>query len=77
MKVLEFQTRIPGDGVVKVPPDISAQILDNDQVRVVLFVGKSTEDEAWRTITAERFLAGYAESDAIYDNSELLTTQPH
>ncbi len=68
MKVLEFQTQIPCDGILKVPPDIAAQIPDDDQVRVVLVIGESTEDEAWRTLTADRFLAGYSESDAIYDN---------
>jgi hypothetical protein len=68
MKVLEFQTQIPGDGILKVPPEIAAQIPDDDQVRVVLVIGESSEDEAWRTLTADRFLAGYSESDAIYDD---------
>jgi hypothetical protein len=68
MKVLEFQAQISCNGILKVPPDISAQIPDDDHVRVVLVVGESTEDEAWRMLTADRFLAGYSESDAIYDN---------
>ena len=68
MKVLEFQTQIPTDGTLQLPPDIAAQILGDDPVRVVLVVGESSEDEAWRKLTADRFLAGYAESDAIYDN---------
>ena len=68
MKVLEFQTQMPSDGLLKVPPDIAAQILGDDQLRVVLVVGEPSEDEAWRALTVERFLAGYAESDAIYDN---------
>ncbi len=68
MKVLEFQTQMPCDGTLKVPPDIAAQIPGDDQVRVVLVIGESFEDEAWRKLTADRFLAGYAESDAIYDN---------
>ena len=68
MKVLEFQAQIPGDGMLKVPPDIAAQIPGDDQVRVVLVIGESPEDQAWQKLTADRFLAGYAESDAIYDN---------
>ncbi len=67
MKVLAFQAQIPCDGILQVPPDIAAQIPDHDRVRVVLLIGESTEDEAWRTLTADRFLAGYSESDAIYD----------
>ena len=68
MKVLEFQTQMPSDGTLKVPPDIACQILGDDRLRVVLVVGASSEDEAWRRLTVDRFLAGYSESDAIYDN---------
>ena len=68
MKVPAFQAQIPCDGILKVPADIAAQILDDDQVRVLLVIGESTEDEAWRTLTVDRFLAGYSQSDAIYDS---------
>jgi hypothetical protein len=29
MKVLEFQTQIPSDGTLKLPPEIAAQIPDS------------------------------------------------
>jgi hypothetical protein len=67
MKLLEFQTQIPADGTLKLPPDIAAQILGDDNVRVVLVVGDSSENEDWKRLTAERFLAGYSPSDDIYD----------
>ncbi len=67
MKVLEFQTQIPPDGTLKLPADIAAQIPDDDQVRVVLLVGDSSEDDDWKQLTADRFLAGYSPSDDIYD----------
>jgi hypothetical protein len=67
MKVLEFHTQIPSDGVLKLPADIAAQILGDDSVRVVLVVGDSSEDEDWKRLTADRFLAGYSPSDNIYD----------
>ena len=67
MKVLEFQTQIPPDGTLKLPPDIAAQIPGDDSVHVVLVVGDSSEDEDWKRLTADRFLAGYAPSDDIYD----------
>jgi hypothetical protein len=67
MKVLEFQAQIPPDGTLKLPPDIAAQIPDDDRVRVVLVVGDSSEDEDWKRLTADRFLAGYSPSDDIYD----------
>ena len=66
MKVLEFQTQIPSDGVLQVPPDIAAQIPGDDPVRVVLLVGDSSEEEDWKRLTAERFLAGYSQGDDIY-----------
>jgi hypothetical protein len=66
MKVLEFQAQIPPDGILQVPPDIAAQIPDADRVRVVLLVGDSFEEEDWKRLTADRFLAGYSPSDDIY-----------
>ena len=67
MKLLEFQTQIASDGTLRLPPDIAAQILGDDSVRVVLVVGDSSEDEDWKQLTAERFLAGYSPGDDIYD----------
>ncbi len=67
MKFLEFQTRIASDGTLKLPPDIAAQIPGDDRVRVVLVLGDSSEDEDWKRLTADRFLAGYSQGDDIYD----------
>ena len=67
MKVLEFQTQIPSDGTLKLPPDIAAQIPGDDRVHVVLMVGDSRDDEDWKQLTADRFVAGYSRSDDIYD----------
>ena len=67
MKVLEFQTQIPPDGTLKLPPDIAAQIAGDDSVHVVLVLGDSSEDTDWKRLTADRFLAGYSPSDDIYD----------
>ena len=68
MKVLEFQARIPFDGVLQLPADIAAQIPGDASVRVVLMVGDSCEDEDWKRLTADRFLAGCSSSDDIYDS---------
>ena len=67
MKVLEFDTQMPSDGTLKVPPDIAAQIGNDDQLRVVLVVGDTAEDEDWRRMTSNRFLEGYSKGDEIYD----------
>jgi hypothetical protein len=67
MKVLEFVTQMPSDGRLKVPPDIAAQIANDDPLRVVLVVGDSTENDEWRRLTSSRFLEGYAQGDEVYD----------
>ena len=68
MKAFEFQTQMPADGILNVPAHITAQIPDDDRVRVVLVVGEPTDDEAWGSLTAERFPSGHAPGDAVYDN---------
>lgn len=67
MIVLEFQTQIPPDGTLTLPPDIAAQIPGDDRVHVVLLVGDSSEDDDWKRLTGDRFLAGYSSGDDIYD----------
>ena len=67
MKILEFQTHINRDNTVKVPPEIAAQIQRAHPVRVVLLIPEPADDRDWAHLTAEQFLNGYAESDAIYD----------
>ncbi len=65
MKVLQFQGQIPADGTLEVPRNIVAQIPGDDPVRVVLVIGESREDEDSRTLTTDRFLAGYLESNIL------------
>ena len=75
MKILEFQTYLKSDNTVKVPPDVATQIQQalasresgEQPIRVVLLVPESADDRDWPRLTAEQFLKGYAESDAIYD----------
>jgi len=47
------------------------ELLPRDQVaRVIILVPEPTDAEeraAWSQLTAEQFLAGYSEADAIYD----------
>jgi hypothetical protein len=69
MRVLEFQSRIASDGTLKLPSDIAAQIPGDDPVRVVPVLGDSSDDEDWKRLTADRFLAGYSQGDDIYDTS--------
>ena len=48
--------------------DVAAQIHREQPVRVILLIPEPDEDQNWSYLTAEQFLKGYAESDAIYDS---------
>jgi hypothetical protein len=67
MRVLEFQTQLNPDHTLTVPPGVAQQIQGDEAVRVVLFVADAAEDQSWAAMTAEQFLSGYSDSDAIYD----------
>jgi hypothetical protein len=67
MKTLEFHTRVNADNTLSVPPEMARQLEPEQAVHVIVVVPEPDEDQAWTRITAEQFLTGYAESDAIYD----------
>ena len=68
MKTLEFDAQISPDSTLKVPGAFATQIEANQPVHVVLLVPELGEDQDWSQLTAEQFLKGYADSDAIYDD---------
>ena len=68
MKKFEFQARVNDDETVNIPADIAAQIERNSPVCVVMLIPDQGEDGQWADFTAEQFLQGYADSDAIYDD---------
>lgn len=65
--VFEFWASINSDYTLSVPPKVALQIEKEQSVRVILLIPVSGEDQAWAQLTAEQFLKGYAEGDAIYD----------
>lgn len=67
MKALEFKARVGADSTVKIPDEFADRVHPHESVRVILLVGED-EDRDWNRLTAEQFLEGYAESDAIYDD---------
>ncbi len=67
MKALEFQARINPDRTLTLPQEVAAQIPQEQAVCVILLIPESKEDRDWAQLTAEQFLKGYAESDALYD----------
>jgi hypothetical protein len=67
MKAFEFTASINPDATLSIPSPIAQQIRQDQEVRVILLMPEPTEDRAWARLTAEQFLQGYAEGDAIYD----------
>lgn len=67
MKVFEFWASINSDYTLSVPPEVATQIEKEQSVRVILLIPVSGEDRNWAHLTAEQFLKGYNDSDAVYD----------
>jgi hypothetical protein len=68
MKTLEFHTRVNADKSLPVPPEMARELEPEQAVHVIVVVPEPDENQEWVRITAEQFLKGYADSDAIYDN---------
>jgi hypothetical protein len=70
MKAYEFPTKVTPEGKLEIPEDISSQLPPNQAMRAIILVAEDAEDEAaWARLTCEQFLAGYDESDSIYDRT--------
>ena len=73
MKAYEFPGKVTADGKLELPPLVKGLLSADQTVRILILVDEPTEaDEegAWYRLTAEQFLAGYSEADAIYDELE-------
>jgi len=67
MKALEFQSRINADATLSVPPEVARQLPSDQPLRVLLLLAEDADAAGWERLAAQELLAGYTESDAIYD----------
>ncbi|MBW3597310.1 MAG: hypothetical protein KY475_08550 [Planctomycetes bacterium] len=67
MQHFEFEAYVNDAKTVKIPPEVAAQIERDRPVRIIVLVPDRAEDKQWAELTAEQFLQGYADTDAIYD----------
>ena len=70
MKAYEFPVKVTSDRRLVLPDSLSELLPINQVARVILLVSEPTdaaEQAFWYRLTAEQFLAGYSETDAIYD----------
>lgn len=74
MKAHEFPIQVSAEGTLELPPSLSELLPRGEVVRVIFLVREPDdlyEQKEWAHLTAKEFLAGYADSDAIYDQSAL------
>ena len=71
MKTIEFETRVEGSYGLRVPPEVAAQIPKGQTVKVLVVIpeqpSEDEEEREWVRMAQERFVAGYADGDSIYD----------
>jgi hypothetical protein len=70
MRAYESSVRIDPEGRLCLPESVAKLLPAGKAARVIILVPDATdtaEEEAWNLMAREQFLAGYAESDAVYD----------
>jgi hypothetical protein len=71
MKAYEFPAQLTPEGKLEVDKVFLPSLSVKQTVKVILLVDEpadSAEKNAWAQLTAEQFVSGYSEADAIYDN---------
>ncbi len=67
MDAVSFKSELAADHTLVVPEDVIARIPLGKTIQVVILVPENAEEQEWEQLAAAEFGAGYAESDAIYD----------
>ena len=69
MKGIAFKTKIHNKQIC-IPEDIQNQLEESSDknVRVIVLIEETEDDDDFSEIAAKEFLNGYASSDSIYDN---------
>lgn len=70
MKAYELPVKVTPDGNLDLPDALMKMLPRSQIVRVIILVNEPrdiNEQSAWSRLTAEQFLAGYCEGDAVYD----------
>ncbi len=73
MKAYEFPVQVSVEGTLELPKVLSEILPRGEVVRLILLVSEPNdlyEQKEWAYLTAKEFFAGYADSDAIYDETD-------
>ncbi len=73
MRAYEFPAKVTQEGQLEIPDPIRERLQVEHAVRVIVLVyepdDEVSEQANWERLTAEQFLAGYSDADAIYDQA--------
>ena len=72
MKAFELSAKLTPDGNLELPEAVRKLLPAGKPARVIVLVpdaADADEQSAWDQLTAQQFLAGYAETDAVYDRA--------
>jgi len=67
MKAVQFETSVPPDGHITVPPEVAQQIPPGEQVQIMVLWDTTSSDDAWCEAGRQRFEASYAPEDSGYE----------
>jgi hypothetical protein len=67
MNAVEFTADLAGTNVLKIPPNIFAQLPKSGKARVIVLTGDSATDTDWQQGAYEQFLREDPPEDAVYE----------
>lgn len=69
MRALEFKSKIKNNRIL-IPNKLLSELKTDKDIKVIVLFDDmdKSDDLAFKQASAEQFLNGYADSDAIYDN---------
>lgn len=70
MQMYEIPVEITPEGKLELPDALLDRMNQSQSVRLIALLdepGSEEDRSGWAKLTAEQFLAGYGESDSIYD----------
>jgi len=70
MRAYEFPVKVTPEGRIDLPATFAELLPRGQTIRVIVLVNEPAdvyEPTEWARLTADQFLAGYSDADAIYD----------
>ena len=70
MQIYEVPIDIPPEGKLELPKVLIDRMILGQSIRLIALLDEPEDkeyDSGWARVTAEQFLAGYGDTDAIYD----------